>query len=433
MLYEMLTGHPPYMAENAISVAYRHVHDDVPPPSAAVPGLPEELDAITLRATRREPGSRPVDAGAFLAELRDVVSDLGLRQVPVPPPGQGVRRPERRNDTGTLYLDPPRDAGGQPLPIRPLPRDPEFKPAPPKVRNPEQRRHRRHFLIAVLLIVLLGLGVAAAGWWFGSGRYTSVPKMSMLTVNEARHAAKSAHLKVDVSPNRQHSEDVPVGEVLASSPGGGKKALRGSTVELQLSSGPERYTVPHKLVGLDKAAAQRKLGGMPLTVQYQHAYSDTVATDHVVRVSPTAGTSLRRGQTVTVILSRGPKPFPVPDETGNAVTAAATALRSAGLHVTTSEEFNSTVDSGHVVSQTPASGDVKRGDTVQLLVSKGPQMVRVPDVTRESISQATHDLQAAGFKVSVQSYFDVFGEVVQTKPGANAMAPKGSTIQIIAV
>jgi serine/threonine-protein kinase len=434
VLYEMLTGHPPYMAENAISVAYRHVHDDVPPPSGAVPGLPEELDAITLRATRREPGSRPVDAGAFLAELRDVVADLGLRTVPVPPPGRGApRRPERRNDTGTLYLEPPRDAGGQPLPIRPLPRDPEFKPAAPRARNPEQRRHRRHFFIAVLVIVLLGLGVAAAGWWFGSGRYTSVPKMSMLTVSEARHAAKSAHLKVDVSPNKQHSEDVPVGEVLASSPGGGKKALRGSTVELQLSSGPERYTVPHKLVGLDKAAAQRKLSGMPLTVEYQNAYSDTVAADHVVRVSPAAGTSLRRGQTVTVVLSRGPRPFPIPDETGNAVTAAATALRSAGLHVTTSEEFSTTVDSGHVISQNPPSGDVRRGDTVQLVVSKGPQLVQVPDVTRESIQQATHDLRAAGFKVSVQSYFDVFGEVVQTKPGAGSMAPKGSTIQIIAV
>lgn len=432
VLYEMLTGHPPYVADNPISVAYRHVHDDVPPPSASVPGLPEELDAITARATRREPGARPVDAGAFLAELRDVVSDLGLRQVPIPTPSSAAG-PSGRHNTSTLSLAPPPYAGGQPLPVRPLPPDPEFRPAEPKVRNPEQRRHRRHFLIAMLVILLLGMGVAAAGWWYGSGRYTSVPKMSMLTVKEARQAAKSAHLKVEVSPNRQHSEDVPAGEIVSTSPGGGKKALRGSTVELQLSAGPERYTVPDKLVGLDKAVAQRKLSGMPLSVEYQHAYSDTVAVDHVVRVSPAAGTSLRRGQTVTLVLSRGPKPFPVPDETGNPVTAAATALRSAGLHVTTTREFSSTVESGHVISQDPASGDVKRGDTVQLVVSKGPQMVRVPDVTRESIEQATHDLQAAGFKVSVQSYFEVFGEVVQTKPGAGAMAPKGSTIQIIAV
>jgi serine/threonine-protein kinase len=443
VLYEMLTGATPYVADSPISVAYRHVHDDVPPPSERLPGLPEELDAITVRATRREPSARPVDAGAFLAELRDVRADLGLRQVPLP---TGVRRAAehgRRNATGTLFLDEQREArrhvigpapqGGRPLPVRGLPPEPEFAPAPPRPRDPEQRRHRRRFVLALLLVALLGAGVATAGWWFGSGRYTSVPSLSTLTLTEARATAKAAHLKVDILPGRQHSEDVPAGSVVTSDPGDGAKVLRGADVELRVSSGPERYVVPGGLVGASKRTAQQKLAGLPLKVHFSDAYNDDVATGRVVRVSPAAGTSLRRGQSVSVVVSHGPPPFAVPDVGGHSQSDAETTLQNAGLKVSVSQEFSSTVDQGQVIAQEPASGQVTRGDTVRITVSKGPELVQVPDVSRESIKQATRDLEAKGFKVHIQNYFTVLGEVVQTKPQGGAQAPKGSTIDVIAV
>ncbi|MBA2554059.1 MAG: serine/threonine protein kinase, partial [Geodermatophilaceae bacterium] len=84
LLYEMLTGRPPYSGETAISIAYRHVHSDVPPPSDAVPSIPRQLSDLTVEATRREPSARPLDAGAFLAELWDVRTDVGLERVSVP-------------------------------------------------------------------------------------------------------------------------------------------------------------------------------------------------------------------------------------------------------------------------------------------------------------------------------------------------------------
>ncbi|MFL6128275.1 MAG: protein kinase domain-containing protein, partial [Mycobacteriales bacterium] len=89
LLFELLTGGPPYAGDSAIAVAYRHVHDDVPPPSSRAPGIAPALDELVQRATRREPGARPPDAGALLAELAMVRADLGLRHVPprdvVPP------------------------------------------------------------------------------------------------------------------------------------------------------------------------------------------------------------------------------------------------------------------------------------------------------------------------------------------------------------
>src|SRR5919107_3514783 len=84
VLFEMLTGHPPYGGDTPLAVAYQHVHHDVPAPSAEVPGVPWQVDELVTRTTRRDPAARPLDAGAFLAELTDLRADLGLARVPVP-------------------------------------------------------------------------------------------------------------------------------------------------------------------------------------------------------------------------------------------------------------------------------------------------------------------------------------------------------------
>src|SRR5262249_37658662 len=191
----------------------------------------------------------------------------------------------RRNATGTLLLEddgPKHGPAGQPLPmpmplrrpdrevplVRGLPPEPPYTPPSPRGRDPEQRRHRRRFLLATLIVALLGAGVATAGWWYGSGRYTSVPKLSMLTVSEARTTARSAHIKVDVLASRQHSEDVPVGSVISTDPSDGSKVLRGSSVEVRLSSGPERFTVPSGLVGASRTTVGKRLAPLPLDIPY---------------------------------------------------------------------------------------------------------------------------------------------------------------------
>src|SRR4051795_4569425 len=100
VLYEMLTGHPPYGGDTPLAVAYQHVHHDVPAPSAEVPGIPWQVDELVARTTRRDPGVRPLDAGAFLAELSDLRTDLGIEPVPVPTgrstAGPGTLRPTNR-------------------------------------------------------------------------------------------------------------------------------------------------------------------------------------------------------------------------------------------------------------------------------------------------------------------------------------------------
>ncbi len=107
----MLTGSKPYDGETAIQVAYRHVHDDVPPPSALVPGLPAELDQLVARATSRDPDGRPADARRFLAEVvaaRRAMSD-GELDTPRPGAVRAVQpaRPHARRRPDHPHLDRP--------------------------------------------------------------------------------------------------------------------------------------------------------------------------------------------------------------------------------------------------------------------------------------------------------------------------------------
>ena len=90
VLYEMLTGHPPYGGDTPLAVAYQHVHHDVPPPSEEVPGIPRPVDELVTRATRRDPAVRPVDAGAFLADLAKLRKGLGIEVCPF---RRGTARP----------------------------------------------------------------------------------------------------------------------------------------------------------------------------------------------------------------------------------------------------------------------------------------------------------------------------------------------------
>src|SRR3954463_1381270 len=206
LFYELLTGHPPYTGDSALAVAYQHVHHDVPAPSAEAPGVPWQVDELVARTTRRDPAARPLDAGAFLAELTDLRADLGLARVPVPTgrpadhPTATLRptnrptppRPRQPSAPGTAgHPDPrtevldgraDRGRGTTMLPgMGPGPTTAvgNARPRPPAARPgvpPHIRRRRARF--AITLILLLAITIGAIGWWLGSGRWTDVPDLN---------------------------------------------------------------------------------------------------------------------------------------------------------------------------------------------------------------------------------------------------------------
>ncbi len=401
VLFEMLTGTVPYAGETAVSVAYRHVHEDVPPPSSRVAVHPA-LDALTVRATRRDPGARPADAGAFLAELRDVRDDLGLTSVAIP---TAVRSGAPSQQTVAVDLT----TGAEPA-------------APARVRR------RRRVPVAMLTILLLGLIAAGSGWWLGAGRYTSAPSLTGLTQQQATSKAERSGFSVKAGP-KAFDEVVPVGSVISQSPAATDRIRKGSAITLTVSLGKERYKVP-KVVGLPRSAAEAQLKRVKLTPNVQMRFSDSVPAGTVISQLPSAGTSVRPATPVTLVVSNGPAPVQVPSVVGATLRSAKKQLDEAGLSSDVTRQHSETVPKDKVISQSPASGTLPQGATVKLTVSDGPPLVKVPDVKGMKIGPAERALRAAGFTVTVVNF--LFGDTVRSQsPDGGQLAPKGSAVRIL--
>jgi eukaryotic-like serine/threonine-protein kinase len=455
VLYEMLTGHPPYGGDTPLAVAYQHVHHDMPRPSEEVPGLPWEVDELVARTTRREPAIRPLDAGAFLADLEDVRTDLAIERVPVPTGRSAATaetlRPTNRPSRPTRHpSDPaaPRTEVLGPGGTRPgrgssrtsmLPgtgpgtgpgTDPGARrPAPERVRPgvPAHIRRRRARL-AVALVLLTAITIGAVGWWLGSGRWTTVPQLAGKEQAAAIDLLQEAGLDPDCC-DEQFSEDVPDGVVISAEPSGGE-AIRGTDVRLVVSKGPERFEAGPELVGLPVEEVRTKLDGVPVAITEMQDYDNEVPVGHVTGFDPEAGTELKRGEELVVYVSRGNEPVTVPAVVGLSPEEATANLEALGFAVERTEGRSADVDPGEVMAVTPASGQqAPYESTVTLQVSMGLPQVQVPDVVGRSQAEATALLRQAGLQVQVSQFFG--DRVFRQSPAAGQTVDIGTPVTIL--
>jgi serine/threonine-protein kinase len=219
--------------------------------------------------------------------------------------------------------------------------------------------------------------------------------------------------------------------VISASPGPGASLKRGDEVTLVISKGVQTFEVP-SLEGMDLDEATDAVEKSNLTlVEDDPTWSETVPEGEVISQSAESD-ALPEGGEVHVVLSQGREPIEVTDQRGRTQAQATADLKAAGLTVTISEAYSGDVTKGAVISQTPASGSVHRGDTVNLVISKGPEMVTVPDVFKLDEDAATAKLEKAGFTVKVK--YDkgepVLGLVYEQSVTAGDEAAKGSTVTI---
>ena len=445
MAYEMLTGQPPFHGDNPMSVAYQHVHSDVPKPSNNAPGTPEALDDLIVAATRRDPAMRPRDASAFLSALVGIRSQLGLARVPVPVPHRRTAparpspRPELVAPSGTrvLAVNGPMTVVQPPPPVlvQQVPTESGPRPLADPERSPTiamRQRTRRRWLIAILVVLLLGLAAAAGGWWIG-GRWAATPAAVGLTQSQAETLVREAGLVPRVTV--EHHNDVASGLVAQSDPVAGTEQLRGSEVDLLVSIG--RPEVPAISPGTDQNAATIALTAADLTVVVSGtpAFDDVVPVGAVVRTDPAAGTALTVSAPVTLVLSGGPAPVKVPDVTGKSAEDAANKLTVAGFALGPAQQtFDPSAKPGSVLGSAPAAGtEVPKGTEVSLKIADA---LPVPDVRGTSTKDAEKLLAKAGFTVTVgDPAFDAdvdSGDILRTDPGpGTAVDPNNAKIFLV--
>ena len=468
--WEMLAGEPPFTGENSLSVAYQHVHSEVPLIGDVVPGVPATLEDLLEDATQRDPALRPRDAGDFAARLGAVRAELAIPRVPVPVPSRAqpagptddpdaviphsgrtagiggswtavARRAHLEPDvTGDRSAGPRGTrvvaaAGGPPTAGQPRgtqyagsatasppAADGSRYPAGAGRLPPVRRRRWLRRIIWLVVIVLFGVAVAAAGWWIGDGRWAYAPSTVGLTQQNAEHAIRNAGLIPQVA---LAADVAPLGTVARTQPEAGARLLRGSAVDLVVSAGMP-VQVPD-VAGKSPEDARNKLIVAGLTAGQQIQRFDQNSPDGtVLGTEPAAGHRVPRGGLVRIVVNTG---LVVPDVRGLATEQSTATLAADGFRVEVGEpRFDADVDAGHVIGTEPAAGS--RIDPAQAAITLFPSSaVTVPDVTSGDLEQAKQTLTAAGLLYQINGLLQLnSSDVIDQAPGAGQRVEPGTTV-----
>lgn len=464
MLYEMLTGLKPHAGESPIQVAYKHVHEDIRPPSEAVDDIPPYLDALVARTTARDRDMRSTDAHVMLQQVRQVMraidagvaDDADLTQDLLPRPSTKVPGAKSADDeestepvptinphsdganavrtTGGLAVDdneatlhwksePVGAAAAVQTGLHPMMTQQRYK----EVKGTQKRNNRGKILLIV--VVVLAVLAALLGYYFGIGRYVETPQLNGQPEAVAIRAAKAEGFTFKVN-ERQFSETIPLGVVISTDPKAGAKILPKSTINGIVSSGKERYAVP-KLKGKTIDEATNALANDKIHLKLGSRtpkYDEKISAGDVIGTKLKAGTQLKRNTAVDIYISKGRQPISIKNYEGETEAAATKGLEDAGFNVEVKRSYSDSTTKGRVISQSPNSGTGFKDSVITITVSKGPEFPVVPDVTGMKLSAAKKVLTAKGFKVRAFGPGDF--TVKRQSPTAGNKARIGSTINV---
>ena len=485
MLYEMLTGTQPYSGEVPIQVAYKHVNAEIPAPSAAAPGLVSDLDELVQWCTAKDPEQRPVDGGALLSELRHIRTTLSDEQLDYAPPSArpSLAAAEQAVSLDTTVLGSadaahteiissgqhPTSVLPQPAqgisaaafptsvlpPAGPLPagtdRDASSAQLSPReekraARQAEKDRARaaatpsrtlregnarRRAVIWASVILLLAVLAGTAGWFFGMGPGSpgTIPALKNRPAQEAEQLLRTAGFQS--RPQDVFDDEVKAGYTVGTDPAAGVEIRKFLPVTLFVSKGPQLFPLAN-LDGLSLEQAKDALAGAEMTLgRVSEKYDEQAPAGTILSQAPAKDTPVRHGTAVSLVVSKGPQPLPVPDVRGMDRAAAVKAISDAGLtaKVAAEEIFDKKAPAGTVLRQSPSDGTLNRGGTVTLTLSKGPRLVEVPNFVGKSAKQAERELKKLGFEVELDVFGGILG-LVQSQDPVDTMAPEGSTVTL---
>lgn len=445
MLYEMLTGAVPWADESPLQIASHHVSEDVPSPSATLPWIPREIDDLVAALTARNPANRCADASDALdlvaRAAASIPSDIANRRAE-------VAHEDSRSGSKTTALNtevmPTQLTQAMPAPAvttaTALPTATAVTTVhastpteTPSAGELPAKMSTRAILLAVIAFLLIVAASFGGSWWwteYGPGSYLTMPTTTGRDLADVQ--ADLGAIGLASSVEEEFSDDVQSGIVTHSDPDGGSSVHKSTNVQLYVSKGIDMKDVPN-VVGKGQDEASRTLADAGLALgAVTDAYSEEVPPGQVISQSVAAGTSLAHDSTVDVVLSKGREPRTVPSLTGKGASAAKSSIEALGLVASPTEAYSDTVPEGQVISQQTREGStVYRGDSVSYTVSKGPEMVTVPDVVGLQRQEAHDKLEGAGFTVQEDLILGGFFNTVRSSdPAGGSKVKKGSTVTI---
>jgi serine/threonine-protein kinase len=381
VLFEMVTGRPPFLGDSPVAVASKHVRDNPPAPRELNPQIPPTFEAIILKSMAKDPAHRYATAEELRADLlrfnegrsvlamEDTTAMIGVAGVTTATAAVGGMDATRT--VGAVGSSDPADAASD---------------APDESGT---NRTRNYAIALVVLLLILGI----AGYFLGRnlGYFGGDASFSLPNVVGQQAQVATATLQADglsVTQVQQVSND-PVGSVISTSPSANSLVKKGDTITLKVAEVPPpiQVTVPDGLTNTTQANATAILtsAGLQSTVAY---HTSTAQKGTVLSTNPASGTKVNQGSTVTLTVSSGPANATVPSLVGLSEAVAGQTLGNAGLNVGNVTSVSSVqYAAGLVVSSNPATGStIAPGSSVDIAVSTGPP---APTTTTTAVPAST--------------------------------------------
>jgi serine/threonine-protein kinase len=427
LLYELVTGAPPFRGDSPVAVAYQHVREDPRLPSSINPGVPPELDAILLKAMSKNPANRYQSA----AEMRnDLLRALAGQRVEATPVMGDAEK------TTILSATPGGYGGGYGSDDRWADDD----------EHARRRRRKIIAIVSVLAVLLLGGAIAAAIAISGDENpppattQVAVPVVVGQTEAAARTAIEGAGLKVGTVETKA-STTVEQGLIIESDPSAGASLDEGSEVNLVVSGGPDTIAVPN-VVGLTEDRARSTLEQAGFTSVNSRQADSLDKAGNVFAVSPAEGKQAAPNEPITLQVSTGT--IKLPAVTGKTEAEARGILTDAGFsagQIRTAEADAGTAAPGTVLGTDPGTGSaVGSGDVITLQIATAATTApaaTVPIVAGQTEAAARQTLATAGFtnvtRQDTEGDGQAPGTVVGTNPGAGKQAAPSDEIVLLVV
>ena len=372
VLYELLTGKPPFTGDSPVAIAYQHVREEPVPPSQVDPQIPQWADAIVLKAMAKEADHRYQNATEFRQELQRVLQGQPVASTAASTMLMGAQQPQ---PTQVMDGGPARTQVR-----RPPPEDPYGLP-PARYDEPERGGGGRKAALWVGLAVLFIGGAALIGWMMSGGgdsgdKQVAVPN-SIVNVSQQDATDQLTKLGFKVGESKtDFSEEVRKGFVISSNPQPGTNAAKGTTVTLLVSKGkkpPTQVDVPD-VTGKPYNAAKTMLEERGFDIEKKVETSDSVPRLNVISTDPPGGTKADKGATITVTVSNGPTNLKVPNLFNSSQRAACANLQSLGLRCEVQKGApppDKPVAPGFVYDQQPTpDATVAPGESVTIFVAE---------------------------------------------------------------
>jgi beta-lactam-binding protein with PASTA domain/predicted Ser/Thr protein kinase len=411
VLYEMLTGTVPFKGDSAVTVALKHVNEMAVEPAQLVPGMPYALNQIVLKAIAKDPDQRYQTADQFARDLRSAQAGGPLVAAAFDPGAEATRLMSAGAGATSVMTSGPLD----------------------EAAGDRGRRRRRWPWVLVIVLLLLVIAAAAYGLVRAMGG-GSVAVPTVVGKSQAAALTKLEEAGFKAGVQEEYSDKYGPGLVSRQAPVGGTKLRKGDTVDIWVSKGSETVTLAD-FKGWTPQAVEDWLGKNGLSSVPKSNKSAAVPAGKVFKQDPPAGTTVKRGDTITYWVSSGEPQATVPDLTNKTQDEAQTALADANLLLgVVTPEPSLTVPSGVVVA---------RGSAVNIVVSSGSpspspsptaSLVTIPNVYGMDSTTATSELNAAGLGVVVKQKGGTGqppGTVVSMVPDAGTAVADGSTVLLI--